>query len=258
MKLVKSLIAGAALLVASQAPAYEITIGGVTWEPDWLTPGTALGDGDFVASGGFTQWFSSTNTTGALDFSSKQALSDVGIGSFLSGVGELSLVQGGTDFCSGCELTYAYGGFEVNGINTFDVSNAWINFYVTEDSAVDFNYLNVLGSGQTEIDKAFAASTWLELAIASAELQSVTLFEGTLVSQGYVTGGLAELNFDNDYFGGIVDALATGITIGSFNQQTGLAIGSMNVLADTVPVPAPLALLGLGLVALGLRARKAA
>ena len=60
MKLVKTLAAAAVLAMSSFATqASTITVGGVSWDTDYVD----AGDSDFLGGFEFTQWFSDVNST---------------------------------------------------------------------------------------------------------------------------------------------------------------------------------------------------
>lgn len=270
MKLVKTLVAGAVLFSSTSAMAQYITVDGVSWETDVIGGIGDYHDEDWDSSGPFRQWFSSVNTMGTSINQLSTITAPGAVGSFLTGVGEVDSVQSDSDFCNNCELTYAFGGIEVlsldinTGDYSLDIDNAWMNFYVT-DLSTNFKASTI--ANQADVDAAYGsdlADTWLSLSIASASL-SLTLntttnqfdLEGSMLTSGRAIGGSAYHNFNTDHFGLGIDATANGISNSGFNPLSGMAKGTLITTADTVPVPAPLALLGLGLVALGLRARKA-
>ena len=62
MKLVKKVLAGVAVAaaMASSANASNITVGGITWDPDFMD----VSEQDFGLAFNYTQWFSTTSSTG--------------------------------------------------------------------------------------------------------------------------------------------------------------------------------------------------
>ena len=110
-KLSKILTVGALALASISASASNITVGGVTWDPEYQS----LFSKDFVGSGGFAQWFSNAglSAAGAPNLAAEQPGFPSTIGSMLQGVGEIGSFNGQSDFvCATCELTFTFGGIE--------------------------------------------------------------------------------------------------------------------------------------------------
>lgn len=97
-----------------------------------------------------------------------------GIGDELTGYGEISQINGTSNFCTigaFCELTYNFGGFIVDNIITnngvpiaFVFTGGWINFYVGTNSAMDLNPHVTPGSQANDIANATDGTLWLTLA----------------------------------------------------------------------------------------------
>lgn len=273
----KKLLAASLLSIGMCGAAYagDITVGGVTWDPDYNAGGV---EQDFISRFDFTQWFSNTSdaigTVGS--FSSAITLGDVlaaqasagpgaATGVYLSGVGEwkeingeeaiISSLTGGAagSFCPGCEVTYAFGGLGLNQDNTFDISGAWARVYV--DTTPEFDVPPIPGD-QSTADAALGDLLWLDLKFTDI---AFTAF-GSGIASGFVDATLE-----------IVGGAASGNFLPSFLEYNGSAFNNSNGLAtrystggngslvgNTIPEPATIAILGLGLVGLGLSTRRKA
>ena len=88
------------------------------------------------------------------------------VGDVLSGVGEVTQINGMqiSELCSGCELTYRFGGYEVTTISSTDItfSGGWINFYLGTGADNDFNPF-ASGSSATDVAAAINGTLWLTL-----------------------------------------------------------------------------------------------
>ena len=137
-----------ALSVSTAVMAAPVTVSGVTWDPD-------VG-ADFDAG--------SSVYENALDSGDDGIFGDVsdGMGGFtnddvstsINGYGEISTINGkaavtfaGDGFCeSGCQLTFAFGGYELDIANStfganseFRFTGGWVNWYVDNGTIMDFS-----------------------------------------------------------------------------------------------------------------------
>ena len=274
----KSLLAASALTLSGfAANASDINVGGVVWDPSAGAPLPDLTMDYF-----FYQWFvdSADAATSAPNDSLSMATlnpAGLGLGDTLQGMGEVNSINGNTaaintlvggDLCPGCELTLAFGGFEIDSLAggplggpTF--TDGWINFYV--DHTPDFTPTD---AGFVDPANATDGTLWLALEVSANAFLSSTPVQGTLALEFQAVGGLAQSNFDTNAIsgvlsGGLVDAIANNSAI--FNNFLDLngdgtddyyANANGQLDGDTIPEPGILALFGLGLLTVaGLRRR---
>ena len=212
------------------AQAATINVGGVVWDPDAVNAFPQAED--FFSSGNLFENFA------------------VNPGDIVTGFGIFdqfnSDVNNAATFCPGCELTFTFtmelvaftnlGG----GAGTFDFKDLMIDIYVDHNP----NYVGTLGT-------ASEGNLWLQLQGAT----NLTGFgtnlgtgsdTGTGAANLNVIGGMAAGNFDTNMEAGGSDLVLSS----SFQPggPGGLLKGGFELTGNSIPEPASIALLGLGML----------
>lgn len=274
MKLLKKAAIGAAFALGlSAAQATPITVGGVTWDPDYVDIGGS--EFDFIAQFDFSQWYSTdaagSTTRGTIsNYDSAATIGSVlttlagggsgATGYYLQGVGEYyRMNENNPLLCSGCELIFGFGGIGLNYDGSFDISNAWGRVYV---NSLFPNYTHP-ASNQTEVSSALSGDVWLDIDFLALAFQSGFVGNGTVSALLQVTGGEAYGNFLPDLLSYTADANFINASPvcpdpdGPFGPLTPNPLtcgnkysagGNGSVLGNTIPEPGTLALAGLALL----------
>jgi hypothetical protein len=212
----------------------------------------------------------------------------------LVGVGSFSVFNGtvsdalltdttNTAICQGCQLTFAFGGFirSFDGTNVdFNFADAWLNIYLDYDVTSTLNSANIyrdqtVATADEQVAKAVNGDLWLQLDILNFAfdpddddiINGNPNASGEVEFLGDVVGGDAQANFVTDLFGMSFDADAYGFSAtflncrncdntDSNNIDAYSNRGSGNVQARVVSEPGAIALFSLGLIGLGLSARR--
>ena len=218
------------------------------------------------------------------------------VGQMLSGVGEVTQINGVliSSLCAGCELTYRFGGYTVtsiSGTGAITFSGGYTNFYLGFGANNDFN---PFGSASSAADLAAAINGVLFLTTKGHPIDAAgNTFSATGTNIGLLNpvgngsgltdvdltglafgntagaGAIANSNFDTNsivaLFGGFADfqvgsSFSTIVvphpgecTTGSGPECLG---GSADFRGLVIPEPDSVALMGLGIAALGLRLRR--
>ncbi len=233
MKLVKKVLAGVAVAAAmASAQASPINVAGILWDP---TSGF-----DFTLGGVFNQAFNNPLAP---------------VGSVLSGFGSVAAINGVNNFCTlgpNCTLTFVFDNYALatgtgsSFPKTF--TGGTIKLYVDNDGV--HNSMATSSNGVLWANLVANEAFGFSLSVS----QNFTNAQGT----GFldVIGGAAAGNLDTDVFGptfGNAD-LSFGTTVSLLNNPGGNGTFTLN--GNSIPEPASLALVGLGLLGLAASRRR--
>jgi hypothetical protein len=261
----------------------QITTGFTQW---WTSPGNSSAANALLSTNTFLA------SPATLDAAPGGITELVGVGEFENYNGSVADAALASKFnipiCNGCQLTFAFGGFLRDAVavaagDGFDFSNAWLNVYLDYDAASSASRTNIANAqtaaqADIEVAKAVDGDLWLALDIQAftfAPLQSPFLpggavnpsynpnAAGAVGFSGNVVGGLAQDSFASDFFdidGNDFDFTTFGFTATFLDDNQNLvnyaADGSGSVRARVVSEPGAIALFSLGLIGLGLSARR--
>jgi len=238
----KTLLAAAlALGVSAGAQASNITVGGITWDPD-----------------------SAQDLAGFASLIHQDV--DAATGE-LSGFGVVSSINGNSNLCADCDLFFNFSGLlPVGGValpnagSSITYNGGGIDFYVSQGSVIDTGNLATLTPAATT--PGVGDVLWLSTTFSTDFLGTVQGNFLNLSGLGFldVTGGAAGGNFNtNTLLDATGDVADIGFTTSfSINVSQLSADGNGNFQGDTIPEPASLALIGLGLLGAGIASRKKA
>jgi hypothetical protein len=212
----------------------------------------------------------------------------VGIGSIFTAANSFN-AQNGQPYCNGCQLTFSFGGFFRTAnladpsLPDFNIDDAWLNVYLDYDMNSRVDVSNVSGdqtavTADLEVAKAVNGQLWLGLDIEEFFFTPISgnpnpnaagnVNFSASVKSG-LDGGIARDNIVNDTFSSldptnfsdVFDIVALGFSA-TFLAANGTDLvnyarsGAGNINAKTVSEPGAIALFSLGLIGLGLSARR--
>jgi hypothetical protein len=191
-------------------------------------------------------------------------------------------VDNGKPTCNLCQLTYSFGGFKFT-TSGFDATDAWLNVYLDYNPSSVVSISNIVGaqSGRTdgvnnaiaaaEIAKAVDGDLWLSMDIEEFVFTTSNLLidgvanpnaAGGVSFFATINGGLAQANivqatFQNNLFDIQAEQFSANFFDTEANKLNKYAnLGSGAIVAATVSEPGAIAIFSLGLIGLGLSARR--
>ncbi|WP_213999944.1 PEP-CTERM sorting domain-containing protein [Arsukibacterium sp.] len=234
MKKLTTLLGASVLALATfAASATPININGVTWDP--------AAPNDFRAQYDFAQQF---------DGSPEIA------GTELFGYGIVRSINGTNEsvFCTACELTFEIGGFFTDGAGGFVQNQGFLRIFA--DSTPNYDFTNSPMDAGTATD----GNLWLELlaqdiAFITLSPDPSTPYDTGILSVSWLLGDTSASAFNNFVPGTINGNDASSVSEASLVVGNTFD-GSGTIRAATIPEPASLAILGLGLLGMGALSRR--
>ena len=249
-KMSLKIIAASLALLTTQVQASPVNVGGVVWDP--------------------ASFFDFTTADQMVETSGNA------VGDSIQGFGRITAINGLTNFCSGCELTYDFGGYTITSTagGQFTFSGGWLNVYV--DNSQNFDLSNAASATNGNLWLALAGHTSYDLtSLRTGTLHSdpTPIIAGVQGDgRGYldVVGGMAQANFNTDK----IDVLtgpnsadkADFIFTSSFQllpngpfvsgDATYTMFGTNDLQGHSIPEPGSLALIAFGLIGAGALRRR--
>lgn len=250
----KLITVAVSMALAASANASVINVGGVVWDPDQ----TAVfpGEVDFTSHGGLLE-NSVDPTNGIFHVEGRGIVNQIN-----------STTTNQTIFCPGCELTYTFS-MDLVAINPVALNIATFSFTNLSVSVFVDNAMNYDGSFANAAD----GQLWLSL-VGNGNLTGTGTDIGTGSDQGSgsalldVVGGLAMGNFDtNTKLNGADMVFTSSFQPAGFSEIIGydnqdqpiyapMLTGTMDLKGNSIPEPGTIALIGAGLLGLGLGRRR--
>ncbi|MET3131246.1 hypothetical protein AAKU55_001505 [Oxalobacteraceae bacterium GrIS 1.11] len=273
----KSLLALA--LALGSASASAVVVGGI----DVGAPGSA----HFQASEVYENFVSTYTVDPTATTLGVGGVASLAPGAVLAGYGRVNTINSNLNFCSGgpCELTFRFYDYKVVAgatASTINFTGGKLDFYVGTGASLNFTPFAVGETQANLLAQATDGTPWLSL-VGNTYLDLLTGRTGTLLATGtnFGTGtvdagtGIGQLNVA----GGLADVVAAlntnrvlnnlactpGVNCSDFDLTTSFSVvgrppsgyvplAGVSSVAGFVAVPAPgsLALLALGMLAMGL------
>ncbi|HJV63590.1 MAG TPA: PEP-CTERM sorting domain-containing protein, partial [Albitalea sp.] len=134
-------------------------------------------------------------------------------GDTLAGFGEITQINGVpiSSLCSGCELTYQFGGYTVTSLTSSDItfSGGWVNFYLGTGATNDFN---PFASANSAADLAAATNGTLFMTLAGHPIDAAG---NTFSGHGADIGTTAPVGFGAGLADVDMSGTANGNTAGA-------------------------------------------